>query len=94
MLSFHTHRGVVPSVDGEQPMHSTSRANTRRQAFPTRSSPRQQAQDRLHAAVDFFFLLASAFSRFSFTLNSTILVMRSKGMGWSRGNLTVPFDPS
>jgi len=47
----------------------------------------------LVAPQPFFFLsfLERAVSRFSSTLNPTILWIRSKGTGWSRGNLIEPF---
>ena len=41
----------------------------------------------------FFFPFAAALAKFSFTLNFTILLIKSKGMGLSNGNLTVPLPP-
>ena len=41
-----------------------------------------------------FFRFASALCKFSFTLNFTILLIRSKGIGLSSGNLTEPFAPA
>jgi hypothetical protein len=45
---------------------------------------------QIHVEILFpsILLLVSAFARFSCTLNSTILLIRSKGMGLSSGNLT------
>jgi hypothetical protein len=40
-----------------------------------------------------FFRLASAFFKFSFNLNFTILLIRLKGTGLSNGNCTEPFAP-
>ena len=42
--------------------------------------------------IYFFFLFA--LSKFSFTLNFTILLIKSNGIGLSNGNFTVPFPPS
>lgn len=43
---------------------------------------------------DFFFPFTAAFARFSFTLNFTILPIKSYGIGLSNGNWTEPFAPS
>jgi hypothetical protein len=37
-----------------------------------------------------FFPFVAAFSKVSLTLNSTIFLIKSKGIGWSNGNLADP----
>jgi hypothetical protein len=41
----------------------------------------------------FVFCFAVARSKSSLTLNSTILLIRSKGIGLSNGNFSEPFSP-
>jgi hypothetical protein len=49
---------------------------------------------RVANVLYFFLLFASALAKFSLTLNFTIRLIKSKGIGLSSGNLTVPFPPS
>jgi hypothetical protein len=41
----------------------------------------------------FFFTFVSVLSKFSLTLNDTILLIKSKGIDLSKGNIIEPFAP-
>ncbi len=60
----------------------------------TESVSRAGLPQRIVNVLYLFFTFASALSKFFFTLNLTILLIKANGIGLSKGNLTVPFAPS
>ena len=65
--------------------------------WDNRPASRVQSRDEVELSTKLSYTIFNFFlllSRFSFTLNFTILLTRDNGNGLSKGNLTVPVDTS